>query len=294
MKTLATHDGLFHSDDVCATAILKAIFPESELVRTSDRSLLPKFDIVYDVGGEFDPSNHRYDHHFRLFNEISHEGIKYSSLGLITKYFSNNIISEYGVSHEALLKFDKLFTRHIDASDNRIRFYTPISGITPFDMTDVFKYLNCPWDQPQSDCYFFKAVDIASTIISGLFNILRAEDHAKAEIKVKIKSSSDNILILDKYAPWQSTVCKDSSILYVVFKTDDGKSGGWRSQAVPVNEGSFSLRKPFPESWRGLSGADLEKITGVEGCVFCHKNGYIVGTTSKESAIELSRIGVKS
>lgn len=36
-----------------------------EIVRTRDPAELAKCDIVVDVGGEFDPKRHRYDHHQR-------------------------------------------------------------------------------------------------------------------------------------------------------------------------------------------------------------------------------------
>lgn len=41
-------------------------FPqEAEIVRTRDTAVLAECDVVVDVGGEFDPKRHRYDHHQR-------------------------------------------------------------------------------------------------------------------------------------------------------------------------------------------------------------------------------------
>jgi hypothetical protein len=48
-------------------------------------------DIVVDVGGEYDPARHRYDHHQRGFTEVFDAGseafgkIKLSSAGLVYK-----------------------------------------------------------------------------------------------------------------------------------------------------------------------------------------------------------------
>lgn len=50
-------------------------------------------------------------------------------------------------------------------------------------------------------------------------------------------------------------------------------SGKWRIQAVSVEEGSFTSRLPLPESWRGVRGDELSKLTGIPGCVFAHANG---------------------
>lgn len=38
---------------------------DAEIIRTRDPALLAECDIVVDVGGEFDPKRHRYDHHQR-------------------------------------------------------------------------------------------------------------------------------------------------------------------------------------------------------------------------------------
>lgn len=38
---------------------------DAEIIRTRDPSKLAECDIVVDVGGEFDPKKHRYDHHQR-------------------------------------------------------------------------------------------------------------------------------------------------------------------------------------------------------------------------------------
>lgn len=41
------------------------IVQDAEIIRTRDPSVLAECDVVVDVGGEFDPKRHRYDHHQR-------------------------------------------------------------------------------------------------------------------------------------------------------------------------------------------------------------------------------------
>lgn len=41
------------------------IAQDAEIIRTRDLTQLAECDIVVDVGGEFDPKRHRYDHHQR-------------------------------------------------------------------------------------------------------------------------------------------------------------------------------------------------------------------------------------
>lgn len=47
--------------------ILNFVFiaQDAEIIRTRDPAKLAECDIVVDVGGEFDPKKHRYDHHQR-------------------------------------------------------------------------------------------------------------------------------------------------------------------------------------------------------------------------------------
>lgn len=44
---------------------LLCLLQDAEIVRTRDPEKLAACDIVVDVGGEYDPQRHRYDHHQR-------------------------------------------------------------------------------------------------------------------------------------------------------------------------------------------------------------------------------------
>lgn len=62
---IATHNGKFHADEVFAVSLLKRLdrFADAEVVRTRDPEVLKTADVVVDVGGQYDPATHRYDHH---------------------------------------------------------------------------------------------------------------------------------------------------------------------------------------------------------------------------------------
>ena len=71
---IATHNGKFHADEVFAISLLRRLerFADAEIIRTRDTELLKTADVVVDVGGQYDPSTHRYDHHqVRASEEIS-------------------------------------------------------------------------------------------------------------------------------------------------------------------------------------------------------------------------------
>lgn len=62
---IATHNGKFHADEVFAVSLLRRLdrFKDAEIIRTRDAELLKTADVVVDVGGQYDPLTHRYDHH---------------------------------------------------------------------------------------------------------------------------------------------------------------------------------------------------------------------------------------
>lgn len=65
-KSIGTHNGVFHADEVLACAMLSKFtqeFKDAKIVRTRDQSILDKMDLVVDVGGVYEPEKKRYDHH---------------------------------------------------------------------------------------------------------------------------------------------------------------------------------------------------------------------------------------
>jgi len=64
---IATHNGVFHSDDVFAVAsllvLLEATPAVSTVIRTRDENLIRKADFAVDVGGVYAPDKNRFDHH---------------------------------------------------------------------------------------------------------------------------------------------------------------------------------------------------------------------------------------
>ena len=63
--TIGTHSGLFHCDEVLACSLLLWTdkFTNPMIVRTRNQDILDSLDLVCDVGGVYDPSTMRFDHH---------------------------------------------------------------------------------------------------------------------------------------------------------------------------------------------------------------------------------------
>lgn len=73
-----------------------SFLPDIDLIRTRDPAKLDESDIVLDVGGVYDPSKHRYDHHQRGFEEVfsPNHKTKLSSAGLVYKHFGKQVIAQ--------------------------------------------------------------------------------------------------------------------------------------------------------------------------------------------------------
>ncbi|KFQ23005.1 hypothetical protein N332_10089, partial [Mesitornis unicolor] len=139
---------------------------DAEVVRTRDPQRLAQCDVVVDVGGEYDPRRHRYDHHQRSFAESMRSlrpdkpwTTKLSSAGLVYCHFGSQILAgllgqpEDGPVVTAL--YDKLyenFVEEIDAIDNGI---AQAEGEPRYALTTTLSarvgHLNPRWNDPDQD-----------------------------------------------------------------------------------------------------------------------------------------------
>ena len=125
--------GHFHADEALAVSLLRRLpaYNPSSLLRTRDPALLASCHTVVDVGGEYDPSRNRYDHHQRTFDTtFLDRPTKLSSAGLVWLHFGKAIIATETQlaedSAEVQILWHKLyqdFLEAIDAHDNGISVY---------------------------------------------------------------------------------------------------------------------------------------------------------------------------
>jgi uncharacterized UPF0160 family protein len=131
---IGTHNGHFHADEALAVFMLRLLpqYHDSPLVRTRDPAVLDTCHTVVDVGGVYDDSKRRYDHHQRGFEEVfsPEHKTKLSSAGLVYKHFGKDIIAQQtklnASSEDASLLYRKLYDDLIeafDANDNGISAY---------------------------------------------------------------------------------------------------------------------------------------------------------------------------
>jgi uncharacterized UPF0160 family protein len=132
-RVIGTHNGHFHADEALAVYMLRLLpeYASASLVRTRDPALLETCHTVVDVGGEYDVSKNRYDHHQRSFDTAFPEHqTKLSSAGLVYMHFGKAIIAQHTklpLDHpDVELLYRKLyddFIEAVDANDNGISKY---------------------------------------------------------------------------------------------------------------------------------------------------------------------------
>ena len=61
----------------------------------------------------------------------------------------------------------------------------------------------------------------------------------------------------------------------------------WILRCIPPSfEDRMNVRTPLPKEWAGLLEANLAKVSGIPGGIFCHKGRFISVWETKEGALE--------
>ena len=285
-KTIVTHNGSFHADDVFSVAVFKLIFPSFKLIRTRDLALIAKADIVIDVGGEYDEDTDRFDHHQRGGAGERENGIPYSSFGLIWQ--------KYGVAacegnQDVANAVDAGLVSTIDAID-----CGHVEGIYEgISLSQTISMFNPTWQEDSHfDTCFDEAVGFALRVLTRFIASASGGISAKAIVAKGIDDAEDpRVIVLEKYTPWKRTVhALSEEALYVVYPSPTGQ---WRIQAVPVEPGSFEDRKSLPKAWAGLSDKALQEVTGIDDAMFCHNGLFIGGAESFESTMKMAAMALE-
>ncbi|KAL4874447.1 metal-dependent protein hydrolase [Aspergillus karnatakaensis] len=301
---IGTHSGHFHADEALAVYLLRLLptYSSSPLIRTRDPALLQTCHTVVDVGGEYDATTNRYDHHQRTFSTVfPGYATKLSSAGLVYMHFGPSIIAQHAnlpTEHSNVsLIYQKLyadFIEAIDANDNGISSYDPAAlekagiekkfkdgGVT---IASIVNDMNYPADAAEEALGEDGLFERASDFVGGVFaRKLKAaisswlparETVQKAYAARKDVHHSGRIMILPEGGvPWKEhlgnfekeNAAEDSDVYYVLYPESGAADSKWRVQAVSVSEGSFVSRKPLPEKWRGVRDSDLDGVLAEAG-----------------------------
>uniref|UniRef100_A0A8I3P0P9 MYG1 exonuclease n=1 Tax=Canis lupus familiaris TaxID=9615 RepID=A0A8I3P0P9_CANLF len=280
---IGTHDGTFHCDEALACALLRLLpeYRDAEIVRTRDPEKLAACDVVVDVGGEYDPQRHRYDHHQRSFTETMSSlspgkrwQTKLSSAGLVYLHFGHKLLAQLlGTSEEDSMVgtiYDKMyenFVEEVDAVDNGISQWE--EGEPRYVLTTTLSArvarLNPTWNQPNQDTEagFQRAMDLVREEFLQRVDFYqhswlpaRALVQEALAQRFQVDPSGEIVELAKGGCPWkehlyhlESGLSPPVTVAFVIY-TD--QAGQWRVQCVPKEPHSFQSRLPLPEPWRGL------------------------------------------
>lgn len=291
---IATHSGSFHTDDVFAAATLHLYLKKQKqsyaLVRTTDEEVLKKSDIVFDIGGVYDPETNRFDHHQKSGAGQRENGIPYAAFGLVWKKYGPLLCESAEIAQE----IDTYFVQAVDASDNGVDlFEKKFNDVSLNTLETLVGSFNISFDEDEHliDERFNEIASFATRILERVIHQTKTQHVVNTRIKELYQEQGEGKLLVvdDMFGRFPIIIATQnfSDLLYFVYPGK--RDGNWNVCAARVSEDSFESKKPFPESWRGLRGEDCAQETGVPGAVFCHNSGFLCATKTKEGALELAK-----
>lgn len=283
-RSLAIHDGSFHADEVtaCALLLLFDLIDRNRVYRTRDSKKIKTCDYVCDVEGVYDPASKRFDHH-----QAEYRGTM-SSAGMVLLYLKEEgILDAHLYDH-----FNKSLVMGVDAHDNGLAKIE--QGMTTFSQV-ISNFLPIEYDVDPAvmDQAFFTAVDFAV----GHLDRLRKRHSYTQECKSAVKKAmvqGGGALVFEASLPWMENFFELGGDVhpaqFVIMPSGDH----WKLRGIPPSlSDRMKVRKPLPEKWAGLRDAELKKISGIEGAIFCHKGRFISIWETKEDAIKALHIALE-
>lgn len=299
---IGTHSGIFHCDEVTVIMLLMLLarFKNATIRRTRDQALLEECDIVVDVGGVYDPTRLRFDHHQRgcteswykpSFWDWFYPRVMLSSAGMVWRHFGKEIIHEL---HPDLTEdqtrriWERIYRnwiRVIDEQDttgkkwNGPSLMHAISHLNPSGSVD---------DSKRDVCFQMAIIHARDAFLPYITKEIEYEQSQEKAVDI-VQTAPRHLdgLIIEMSSEHMSTLFGRVKKLpyYLIFKSKDT----WMVRAVPVKPGSHKSRLSLPKAWRGVRDATLDKIVDIDGCVFAHLNGFLGGHKTKEGAIEMAK-----
>jgi len=291
IKTIGTHSGKFHADDVMATSMLRLLLGDIKVTRTRNEDILNKLDFVYDIClGEFD--------HHQLDKEVRENEIPYAASGLVWREFGERIIQKFNPQFNeddvnSIFEYiDKNLVQGIDATDNGIDIKTEIKLTS---ISDIVQLFNPTWDSNDSkDDAFEEAVGYATQIIKRMISRQVSAINARIIVNEAFESRTvSEIIVLKKGCPWLQQLLKidiDSEILFVISPGDTNAE--YKIQTVKKTAGTFEARRDILESIRGKSSEEINSIVDINDAIFCHKAGFIASAKSLESVLKIAELSI--
>merc|ERR1712150_8195 len=202
--------------------------------------------------------------------------------------------------------YDKVyekFLEEIDAVDNGISTHDgePRYHVTTTISSRVANFRPAWNDKTQDfDAGFYKAMNMVSQefedrvkFYANVWWPARSVVAKALEKRFQVHESGRIVAFDDGCCPYKEHLFElekeqgiEGQILFVLFPDETNKN--WRVGTIPIHPQSFECRKTIKEEWKALRGEDLDKASGIEGCVFVHAAGFIGGHANREGALKMA------
>lgn len=199
--SIGTHDGIFHTDEVLAVALIqyacKALGKKFEVVRSRDFSTLSNCSLRVDVGGKYSPETGDFDHHHDK-SLPSAFGLVYQDLMLMCPL---NDMSE---------PFFAEFVTGVSIMDTNPTSVTlpeqPVRNLSQI----VSGFNNLKKNQ---DVQFSLAVSVAALILENEFR--SAQEKGQAEIEYHNRQTlPNNVAVFANFSPiWKEKMEHDFAVM---------------------------------------------------------------------------------
>jgi uncharacterized UPF0160 family protein len=316
-KTIATHNGSFHADDVFGVGVLMGAFPSHTLVRTRNKEQIANADFAVDVGGIWDADTGRFDHHQRGFDGArpaspvdTHyaAGVGYASAGLVWSAHGGDYVQALARRNgwaldatavaDLVRNLDTSLVQYIDMVDTGQGEVSP--GI--FGLSSLLAQLNSHWmdehglslqaKAEMQEARFREAIAITVKFLDHAISKKVSQLHSADIVRRAPRLLGGKVLHLEEGGmPWSRVVVDEMpEVLLVVYPDSDGSQ--YQLKTVSVEHDSFVSRLDLPQAWSGLRDEELAAVTGVADSVFCHTNLFIAGAKSLAGALRLAELAL--
>ena len=252
VKKIATHNKIFHADEVSAIALLK-IFTDDDIVVARvnhDTIAFNSYDMIIDVGKKYDGIKY-FDHH-------QYKGGK-SSAGLIWEYLG------FEDEYPKISKLIKL----IDDND------TGVSKAKEFEFSSLIKaYNHKNIYSIEQDLQFAKAVEFAIIVFNFLVDAQNELNKAKSIVANSfVFNNNPAILELDSFTPhWTTYINGETTPHIKAVVWEDEIENNYKVKIPSKRLGSFEL-----------NGRALKPDSSME---FVHSAGHFAIAKDEQTMIK--------
>lgn len=276
-KSLGVHDGSFHADEVTACALLFVfgLIDKDQIVRSRNPTILSNCEYVCDVGGVYDPTIKRFDHH-----QADYKG-EMSSAGMVWLY-----LKDEGIVDVSLYDYlNRSLIMGIDAHDNGRGNMEP--GVSTFShVISQFVPIHYDVSEEVQTVHFHQALEFVIGHLQRVIERFKYVKSCREKVAAAMKHRGP-CLVFDEAMPWMESFFELGGEKHPARFVIMPSGSHWKLRGIPPSlDERMKVRQPLPEAWAGLLENQLKGVSGISGAIFCHKGRFISVFETKEDAIE--------